>query len=231
MGARLRLLVMLLGGVLVVLTYTYPLWRPEPTVEVEREVFPGLAEELQAVFVELPPNVQNVYRRLASENQISALERLEAHLSPPGPLPPEEAALPPVENAVIAASGEFRPIELAEDDERELPFYYNTLYRGTSGEVIIYQYPDGTRLLRIEELQVINGPDLWVALSPNPQPVNGTNAELGSGYIEIAPLLTNQGDQNYTAVPDANNVNLNNYASVVIYDRSNQIIFGVAPIN
>lgn len=235
MGSRFRWLLALIGAGVLALTYTYPLWRPEPQVSLEPVGFPGLNEELEATFVELPAGVQNAYLRMNEQNATRALELLTAHLTPPGPLPEDEAALPPVENAVVVKSGEFAPIEMPEtedeeDEPRELPPFYEALYAGTSGTVTIYQYPDNTRLLRIEDLDVVNGPDLHVALSPNPMPLSGDIDELGNIYVDIAPLKSNTGDQNYRNVPDATNINLNNYNSVVIYDRTHRIIFGVAQI-
>lgn len=232
MGLRLRLIVVLLGALLVVATYTYPLWRPEPSLIIEEQGFPGLAEPLQAQFVELPPGTQNTYLRMASQNAMRALELLTAHLQPTGPLPPEEAGLPPgYESATVEATGEFQPIDPETlDEDRDLPPFYD-LYRETSGEVVIYQDPDGNRLLRIEGLEVINGPDLWVALSPQPTPLSGEINELGNTYIDIDPLKASSGDQNYVNVPNVLDINLNNYASVVIYDRTHRVIFGVAQIN
>ena len=228
---RFRWLLVLLGAIILAATYTYPLWRPEPQINIERAGFPGLAEDLQQRFLELPANQQRAYLQMNEQNSMRALELLTAHLSPPGPLSEEEAALPPVENAVVAESGEFVPIEIPEDDEedRRLPPFYEALYAEASGQFTIYQFPDNTRLLRIEDLNVVNGPDLHVALSPNPIPLSGEISELGNIFIDIGPLKSNTGDQNYTSVPDASNVNLNNYNSVVIYDQTHRVIFAVAP--
>jgi hypothetical protein len=228
---RLRWLLVLLGAIVLAATYTYPLWRPEPRINVEQAGFPGLPAELQERFLELPPEQQQAYLQMNRQNSLQALELLAAHLSPPGPLPEEETALPPVENAVIAESGEFVPLEIPADDEeeRQLPPFYEILYADAAGSFTIYQFPDNTRLLRLEGLDVVNGPDLHVALSPNPIPLSGEISELGNIFIDIGPLKSNTGDQNYTSVPDANNVNLNNYSSVVIYDQTHRIIFAVAP--
>lgn len=232
MGMRFRWLLALIGVGVLALTYSYPVWRPEPQVSLAPAGFPGLSEDLEAAFLELPASVQNAYLRMNNQNAMRTLELVTAHLTPPGSLPEDEAALPPVENAVIAKIGEFAPIVIPEPEDeeeevRELPPFY-ALYAGTSGTVTIYQYPDNTRLLRIEGLSVVNGPDLHVALSRNPIPLSGDIDELGNIYIDIGPLQSSTGDQNYFSVPDATNINLNNYNSVVIYDQTHRIIFGVA---
>ena len=229
MGTRLRLTLILAGALLVVMTWAYPTWRPEPRLAVRDEGFPGLAAELQDRFVELPPEIQRTYLRMYNQNSMRATAMLTAHLTPPGPLPADQAAPPNLSSAILEASGQFGPLTLPDTDERDEP-PFNNLYAEASGQAAVYQFPDGRRVLRLEDLEIINGPDLWIALSPEPLPLDGTIAELGNTYIPIAALQTNQGGQTYQSVPDVTNVNLNNYASVVIYDRTYQVIFAIAPL-
>lgn len=213
----------------MLLTWTYPSWRPEPRLAVVDDGFPGLAADLQDRFAGLPVETQRTYLRMYNQNSMRATAMLTAHLTSPGPLPADQSAPPNLSSAVLEASGQFGPLELPDDDERDEP-PFNDLYAASSGQAAVYQYPDGSRILRIEDLDIVNGPDLWIALSPEPLPIDGTIAELGNTHIPIAALQSNQGGQTYASVPDVTNINLNNYQSVVIYDRTYQVVFAIAPL-
>ncbi len=93
-----------------------------------------------------------------------------------------------------------------------------------SGKATIYALEDGTRVLRFEDFQVTNGPDLRVLLVPSADPQDRDDV---SGYLELAPLTGNIGSQNYE-IP--NDVDLSLYGSVVIYCTPFHVIFGVATL-
>ena len=65
-----------------------------------------------------------------------------------------------------------------------------------SGEAIIYRAEDGSHLLRLENLNVTNGPDLHVFLSPHTDPKDRDDV-MSPGYFSLGPLKGNQGNQNY----------------------------------
>lgn len=82
----------------------------------------------------------------------------------------------------------------------------------------------GQRLLRIEDLDVTNGPNLFVYVSAHPAP--RTSAELhDDGDYEVAPLKGNRGDQNYELPPD---LDIGRYRSVVIYCKRFAVVFSTA---
>lgn len=115
----------------------------------------------------------------------------------------------PVEvNAV--ASGEF---EDADD-----------VHQG-SGTATIYTLEDGSKILRFEDFEVTNGPDLRVLLASAEKPT--TSDELGD-YIELAGLKGNIGAQNYEIPAD---VDLSLYSSVVIYCKPFHVVFSVATLS
>ncbi len=93
-----------------------------------------------------------------------------------------------------------------------------------SGTATIYELEDGTRVLRFEDFQVTNGPDLRVLLVPATDPQNRDDI---AGFLELAPLTGNIGSQNYE-LPD--DVDLSLYGSVVIYCTPFHVIFGVATL-
>jgi hypothetical protein len=98
------------------------------------------------------------------------------------------------------------------------------LHQG-SGTATIYQLEDGSRILRFEDFEVTNGPDLRVLLAAGSSP--STSEELGD-YIELAGLEGNIGDQNYEIPED---VDLALYSSVVIYCKPFHVVFSVAPLS
>ena len=95
-----------------------------------------------------------------------------------------------------------------------------------SGEATIYQGPDGSYLLRLENLDVTNGPDLHVILSPirNPQVQGEVKAR---GWVDLGKLKGNRGNQNYPIPAD---VDVAIQYSVVIYCKPFHVIFSVASL-
>ncbi len=68
-------------------------------------------------------------------------------------------------------------------------------HRGT-GDAGIFQNPDGSLVLRFENFDIQNGPDLEVYLVPGPD-----QASLPEGSIHLGALKGNIGDQNYELPP------------------------------
>ncbi len=99
----------------------------------------------------------------------------------------------------------------------------DSFHRG-SGQATIYRGPDGSHLLRLENLSVTNGPDLHVILSPHQNP--GSRGDIKQqGYVDLGKLKGNKGNQNYT-IPG--NVDVDAQMSVVIYCVPFSVIFSVA---
>ncbi len=92
-----------------------------------------------------------------------------------------------------------------------------------SGDATVYQLEDGSRVLRLEDFDVTNGPDLHVLLSTSADP----EAELGD-YIDLGSLKGNVGNQNYEI---ADNIDLTGYLSVVIYCQPFHVVFATAPLS
>ena len=110
------------------------------------------------------------------------------------------------------ASGEFKDAD--------------AFHRG-SGQAIIYSAPGGGHLLRLENLDVTNGPALHVILSTHEDPTNGDEVKL-PGYADLGPLKGNRGNQNYTIPAD---VDVSAIRSVVIYCKPFSVVFSVATIS
>lgn len=214
MNTRLRLLLISFGAVLVVATYTFPYWQPLLADRThDDEISLGLPPEQEALFRVLPPNQRQAYLELAEENLEAAQQMVLAALSPPTEIPEDEQEMPTMIGAEIAASGEFMRI--------------NPI-RWARGTATIFETPDGnTRILRLEDFESAQGPDLHVVLSASPNPVSQPEVELNDLKLDLGILQGNVGSQNYDIPLD---VDLNQYNSVVIYSESLKMVFSAAPL-
>ena len=95
-----------------------------------------------------------------------------------------------------------------------------------SGEATIYRAPDGSHLLRLENFQVTNGPELHVILSPNPAPESRDDVHQ-PGYLDLGSLKGNVGNQNYEIPAE---VDVSALSSVVIYCSPFHVVFSIAPL-
>lgn len=98
----------------------------------------------------------------------------------------------------------------------------DTLHRG-SGEATVYRLEDGSNVLRLEDLNVTNGPDLFVLLLKDPE-----GRDKDQGYINLGKLKGNRGNQNYDIPAD---VDPAGYNSVMIYCRAFSVVFSTAPLS
>ncbi len=96
-----------------------------------------------------------------------------------------------------------------------------------SGTATIYELEDGSRVLRFEDFEVTNGPDLHVILTPATE-VSGREDVTAAGYIDLGSLKGNIGSQNYE-IPD--DVDLDEYGTVVIYCVPFHVVFATATLN
>lgn len=98
-------------------------------------------------------------------------------------------------------------------------------HRG-SGNATIFQLGEEGVVLRLEDFEVTNGPDLHVILSTNPNPTG--RDDIGDDYIDLGSLKGNIGNQNYDIPSD---VELSAYRSVVIYCMPFHVVFATAAVS
>ena len=96
-----------------------------------------------------------------------------------------------------------------------------------SGQVVVYEQPDGSQVLRFENLDVTNGPDLHVILSPVGA-VSGRADVMADGYVDLGGLKGNRGDQNYD-VPSGVDLSSGEW-TVVIYCQPFHVVFATAAL-
>ncbi len=104
--------------------------------------------------------------------------------------------------------------------------FYDIAHEG-NGLATIYQLADGGRVLRFENFNVLNGPELHVWLvGENPVPNTvGTEPDV---YYDLGNLKGNIGDQNYEIPED---LDLGIYNSVVIWCVPFRVPFNAASLD
>jgi hypothetical protein len=100
---------------------------------------------------------------------------------------------------------------------------FRSLEHKTTGQAIVLQLPGGQRVLRFEDLDTSNGPDLRVILSSAPSTAG--DKDFGDDYVELGKLKGNIGNQNYDIPSD---LDLSRYSSAVVWCHRFKVGFGVA---
>lgn len=211
---RLRLFSMLVGAILVVATFTFPLWQPLVRQEaiIQEIAFPGLAMELQDDFLSLPPEQQRAYLTLRSTEPDQALAMLNEALQPRRLAPEDDDEMPEMNAPITAATGTFLTLD---------PI------RSARGTATIFQQADNTLLLRFEAFAMPNAPDARVILSPASEPQTVEDMRANDTAVEVGALRGSVGNQNYI-LPES--VDLALVRSVVIYSAQLDLIYTYAPL-
>lgn len=116
----------------------------------------------------------------------------------------EELPGKPGSALTVLATGSF----IGEDD-----------FHRASGTAKLVRVTDGNHVIRFEEFQVTNGPDLYVYLA--------RERDISGGFVDLGRLKGNVGDQNYD-VPS--NVDLTQHRYILIWCRAFSVLFGSAEI-
>lgn len=98
------------------------------------------------------------------------------------------------------------------------------IHRG-SGIAKILKLPDGSQVVRLENLDVVPGPDLFVYLVAHEDPL--FPEDVTAGFSSLGNLKSRFGDQNY-AVPAG--VDPGAYDSVVVWCNVFKVQFAVAAL-
>jgi len=93
----------------------------------------------------------------------------------------------------------------------------------TTGTALVVVLPDGEVVVRLEDLDTSNGPDLRVVLSSDP----ASDSWEYENLTELDELKGNIGDQNYTVDPA---IDLSTVGSIVIWCDRFDVAFGAAQI-
>ncbi len=96
----------------------------------------------------------------------------------------------------------------------------------TKGTATIFRLADGTRTLRLTNFETSNGPDVHVYLVAA-EDAKDNDTVKNAGFIDVASLKGNIGDQNYDLPAGAN---LAKYRAVTIWCKRFSVNFGTAPL-
>ncbi len=103
--------------------------------------------------------------------------------------------------------------------------FYDIIHVG-SGQALFYQLADGSRILRLQDFEVDNGPELHVYLVPIDPVPSSIGVEI-PGSVDLGFLKGNIGDQNYEIPAD---LDLSQFKSVVIWCQPFRVPFIAAPL-
>jgi hypothetical protein len=131
----------------------------------------------------------------------------------------EAAPVPATTTPATAASSSPTPGDVAVGT-------FRSLEHKTTGSSRLILLEDGSYVLRFDNLDTSNGPDLRVYLSELPSTLGWH--DYGERYVELGELKGNRGDQNYR-VPKG--IDISRFHSAVIWCVRFKVGFGVAPLN
>lgn len=214
---RFRLLVLGLGALLVIATFTFPYWYPLLLPTSDNVPFPELDSALWPAFEALPPERQADYLTLRSAGAAEALDMANTALQPDVVVPEEAQATPEVSAQVAVRTGEFAGL---------------TPNRSAEGTITIYELPDASRYLWLQDFRAIQGPDLRVYLSTR-QTLDLEDLEedeelgLSPDDIFLDRLTYNVGSQRFD-VPSEPNLTL--YNSVILYSQRLSLVYAIADL-
>lgn len=100
--------------------------------------------------------------------------------------------------------------------------FVTVAHEGTGDVQLISLGQNSDTIVRLENLDVLNGPDLRVVLSKSSDVEK--SGHLGE-YVDLGALKGNKGNQNYV-VPK--NINVSEYHSVVVYCKAFRVVFNSA---
>jgi Electron transfer DM13 len=104
---------------------------------------------------------------------------------------------------------------------------FRSLEHATTGLARVVELGDGSRFVRLEDLDTSDGPDLRVYLTE--QPVSDDWGVWDDGrYVDLGALKGNVGDSNYRIPED---LDLSEFRTAVIWCRRFTVGFAVAPIS
>jgi hypothetical protein len=99
----------------------------------------------------------------------------------------------------------------------------------TSGKVKLVRLADGSHVVRLEDLDTSNGPDLrvWLTDAPVKEGAAGWHVFDDGAYVSLGKLKGNKGSQNYTVPAD---VDPSRFTSVSIWCDRFDVSFGAAEL-
>jgi Electron transfer DM13 len=122
---------------------------------------------------------------------------------------PSQAAQAAPRTPVVVSSGRFHPVA----------------HPGT-GDAIVYRLEDGSHVLRLENLDIFNGPALYV-YAVAAEDANDNETVLNAGFLNLGPLKGNKGNQTYELPAE---FDPEKYRAISVWCRRFSVNFATAPL-
>jgi hypothetical protein len=122
---------------------------------------------------------------------------------------PSQAAQSAPRDPVVVSSGRFQPVA----------------HPGT-GDAIVYRLEDGSHMLRLENLNVFNGPALY-AYAVAAKDASDGETVLDAGFLNLGPLKGNKGNQTYELPAE---FDPEKYRAISVWCRRVSVNFAMAPL-
>lgn len=186
-----------------------PLWLPFFTSDVVDEAFPTLGDAERDRVRNMPAAQQEALLAMIEDARAMAADTARAMMQPDSTMQdamPADAAQP---QALLR--GEWIEID--------------AVHRAQGSATIWLS--GATRILRLEDFQVTNGPRLHVLLTKNVPTRIFDGVGMDGDYVDLGPLKGNIGNQNYDIPPE---VDLSEYRSAVIYCVPFRVVFSSAEL-
>lgn len=103
---------------------------------------------------------------------------------------------------------------------------FRSVAHESKGTATVFQLADGKRILRLTDFATSNGPALHVYFFAAPDATDSDTVK-NAGFVSIAPLKGNVGDQNYELPAD---LDLGKYQAVTIWCQRFGVNFATAPL-
>ncbi len=208
--------VLFLGALIVIALLLSPLWLDQFGEHIREE---AVVAPFPDEFYDLSTQAQDEYLDLYETSRQMAIDLVAARLEPPNDI--EEPNLPAVD-----------PNPQLVEELLSGNFVRLSAIREAEGTASIYRLSDGRTIVRLENLDAIQGPELHVLLSAYPRP--STKEELDQApqlEIDLGPLKGNQGNQNYPIEDPTFNIENYTEGSIVLYDARYELVFSFAPLS
>jgi electron transfer DM13 len=122
---------------------------------------------------------------------------------------PSQATESTPRDPVVVSSGRFHPVA----------------HPGT-GDAIVYRLEDSSHVLRLENLDIFNGPALYVYAVAAKDASDGETV-LDAGFLNLGPLKGNKGNQTYELPAE---FDPNKHRSISIWCQRFSVNFATAPL-
>lgn len=180
------------------------------------KIFAGVTVLLVAAMVAVGAALFQPWRLFTSSTLNEALPVVPASVEPAASA---EASVNPTAPSTPAANPSTAPVVLGAGS-------FQSQEHGTSGLAQLLRLPDGSHVVRLENLASSDGPDVKVWLSS--LEAGGDWFKYRSGrYVDLGPVKATHGNQNYT-VPAGTDIT--GLSSVVLWCDRFSVAFGSAPL-